>query len=143
MCVDCLYAEDELDPGRDYRLIEADMTFTAVADDCCPEFEVPAVLTWSETDPLAVEVTFQSDTHGETVWLISRESFAEGLSRPTGIGDVRFRPDLVNPRVCEIYLNSPSGELTLRFDIIEAGIFLAAVDREIQLAAAEDSAGAA
>jgi hypothetical protein len=137
MCVDCLYVEDELDPDHDYRTIEADMTFTVAGDDCLAGCEVPTTVLWSETDPWAIKATFQPGTSCEMSQTVSRESLAMGLSRATGIGHVRFRPALANPKMCEMILRSPTGEMALWFDVTEVALFLAAVDREIHPAVAE------
>lgn len=144
MCVDCLLAEDAPDPDRDYRYVETDMVFTADADDYWPRCEIAGVLAWSETDPYAVEITFQPGTPGQTVWVVGRELLAEGMSAAwaVGIGDVRIRPNLAYPGMREMILRSPSGRLDLMFDALEMTAFLCAVERQIGRATAEGGADA-
>ncbi|MGP3982329.1 SsgA family sporulation/cell division regulator [Streptomyces sp. KR80] len=57
--------------------------------------EIPAVLRYRRTDPLAVRVCFppRASLGGTDVaWVFGRDLLASGLHQPAGEGDVRVRP---------------------------------------------------
>ncbi|MFI9615136.1 SsgA family sporulation/cell division regulator [Streptomyces sp. NPDC052023] len=55
-------------------------------------FPVLAHLSYDAGDPFAVTAVFSHDGHVLARWRLDREMLLDGLRRPVGIGDVRFRP---------------------------------------------------
>ncbi|MFJ4468198.1 SsgA family sporulation/cell division regulator [Streptomyces sp. NPDC089424] len=55
-------------------------------------FPVLAHLGYEADDPFAVTMAFSHDGHVLARWRLDREMVLDGLRRPVGIGDVRFRP---------------------------------------------------
>lgn len=55
-------------------------------------FPVLAHLGYAADDPFAVTMVFSHDGHVLAQWRLDREMVLDGLRRPVGIGDVRFRP---------------------------------------------------
>src|SRR5690349_1817800 len=49
-------------------------------------------LQYRSDDPHAVTMRFQARDQ-ESIWLVGRELLADGLLAPTGLGDVRLRPE--------------------------------------------------
>jgi hypothetical protein len=77
---------------------------------------VVASLRYDRLDPYAVHICFHTGGAGSTdmvEWTFARQLLADGLTRPTGIGDVRVWPS--NPdaegtsSTVSIALSSPSG----------------------------------
>ncbi|MYV54609.1 SsgA family sporulation/cell division regulator [Streptomyces sp. SID3212] len=90
---------------------------------------VATVLGYDAADPFAVHATFHIGG-GETVeWVFPRDLLAEGLSRPTGTGDVRVYPSRSHGRdvVC-VVLASPEGEALLEAPKGALGAFLDRTD---------------
>ncbi|MBV7699788.1 SsgA family sporulation/cell division regulator [Streptomyces sp. TRM70350] len=55
-------------------------------------FPVLAHLSYDADDPFAVTAVFSHDGHVLARWRLDREMVLDGLHRPVGVGDVRFRP---------------------------------------------------
>lgn len=53
---------------------------------------VPVTMTYDETDPLAVTVTFHRSEHDPAEWTFARELLAHGLAYETGEGALRVGP---------------------------------------------------
>ncbi|MEU7059519.1 SsgA family sporulation/cell division regulator [Streptomyces sp. NPDC046197] len=60
-------------------------------------FPVLAHLSYDADDPFAVTVVFSHDGRVLARWTLDREMLGDGLSRPVGVGDVRFRPVSTGP----------------------------------------------
>ncbi|MEU2879392.1 SsgA family sporulation/cell division regulator [Streptomyces sp. SID8381] len=60
-------------------------------------FPVLAHLSYDADDPFAVTAVFSHDGRVLARWKLDREMLQEGLARPVGIGDVRFRPASTGP----------------------------------------------
>ncbi|MEU5591938.1 SsgA family sporulation/cell division regulator [Streptomyces sp. NPDC020298] len=60
----------------------------------CP---VLAHLTYDADDPFAVTAVFAHDGRVLARWRLDREMLADGLDKPVGMGDVRFRPVATGP----------------------------------------------
>lgn len=60
-------------------------------------------LTWSPTDPLAVQLQLTAMPEHPALprgrWVVLRDFLRYGMDEPTGDGTVRIRPDLVRDRV--------------------------------------------
>lgn len=53
---------------------------------------VPVSLRYDTADPYAVHAAFHTGDEDTVDWVFARESLAEGLHRPAGIGDVQVWP---------------------------------------------------
>ncbi|WP_049579189.1 SsgA family sporulation/cell division regulator [Streptomyces sp. SBT349] len=75
---------------------------------------VPARLRYHAEDPYAVHVSFHINSESPVDWAFARELLIEGLTRPSGQGDVRLWPGTA--RGCHVLclaLQSPDGEALL------------------------------
>ncbi|MGW3973912.1 SsgA family sporulation/cell division regulator [Streptomyces ardesiacus] len=71
---------------------------------------VPVRLYYKNTDPYAVQFSFDATPDDVVRWTFSRELLDQGLTAPAGIGDVKITP--VGPlydRSLSIELESPDG----------------------------------
>ncbi|WP_110183280.1 SsgA family sporulation/cell division regulator [Nocardioides solisilvae] len=94
--------------------VEQEITMQCV-DSLGRGHDLETVFSYREDDPFAVTITFL--THeGELPWTFSRELIAEGLSTPTGEGDVHVLPsrDEHGRDVVVVELSSPDGHLVTR-----------------------------
>ncbi|GAA4660943.1 SsgA family sporulation/cell division regulator [Amycolatopsis dongchuanensis] len=72
----------------------------------------PVFSRWSYVarDPYAVTLAFRTARGNWIEWCFARDLLVGGLSEPTGLGDVRVRPDLAfEHEVLVIELESPDG----------------------------------
>jgi hypothetical protein len=130
MCIDCEYADDMPDPGRDYRYISAEIELT----DLRAAVALDTVFEWDEADPWAVTINHAPDS-----WTFGRELLKLGLFYDAGLGDVRFCGDVLHPARRLMILNSPDGRIVLRFDPIEVAFFVESIDRHLRLSPADGS----
>ncbi|MFJ5229180.1 SsgA family sporulation/cell division regulator [Kitasatospora sp. NPDC088391] len=78
-------------------------------------FPVPARLVYSPDDPYAVHVSFHVDSEQPIGWFFARDLLAQGLLRPTGLGDVRIWPAAVDGRrMVTLMLCAPEGDAFLQ-----------------------------
>jgi hypothetical protein len=75
---------------------------------------VPASLRYDTADPYAVHAAFHTGAEDTVDWVFARELLAEGIHRPSGIGDVQVWPARSHGLdvVC-IALTSEEGEALL------------------------------
>ncbi|WP_334445586.1 SsgA family sporulation/cell division regulator [Streptomyces stelliscabiei] len=81
------------------------------------EVPVRTTLRYTPDDPFAVHIDFPAGVSADDVnvtWAFARALLAEGLDRPTGIGDVHLWPYGSAHTVVE--LRSPHGMAMIRFD---------------------------
>jgi hypothetical protein len=81
------------------------------------EVPVRTTLRYTPDDPFAVHIDFPAGVSADDVnvtWAFARALLAEGLDRPTGIGDVHLWPHGSAHTVVE--LRSPHGMAMIRFD---------------------------
>ncbi|MER6520085.1 SsgA family sporulation/cell division regulator [Streptomyces sp. NPDC001553] len=69
---------------------------------------VPARLYYNKTDPYAVQFSFDVTPDHVVQWTFARELLDQGLTAPSGIGDVKIAPIDQNRRF-SIELESPAG----------------------------------
>ncbi|MFI9629273.1 SsgA family sporulation/cell division regulator [Streptomyces sp. NPDC052042] len=83
---------------------------------------VDAFLHYSQQDPYAVRVTFQNGTEGDPiVWYMGRDLIRDGLSRPTGEGDIQIIPDPeLSAIVISLSVDDKSATLTARRQPVES-----------------------
>ncbi|HVF20790.1 MAG TPA: SsgA family sporulation/cell division regulator [Mycobacteriales bacterium] len=77
-------------------------------------------------DPYAVHVTFHTGGDRGTVdWSFARQLLTDGLTQPTGEGDVRVWPSHVNGHATVfLALSSPSGEAVFEVGLHELAEYL-------------------
>jgi hypothetical protein len=94
-------------------------------------FPVPARLVYCADDPYAVHVAFHVDSTRPIGWFFARDLLVQGLLRPTGLGDVRVWPAVVDGRrMVTLMLCSPEGDAFLQ---APAALVAAWVRRTLQL----------
>lgn len=79
----------------------------------------PVVTRWTydTTDPFAVTLGIQTRGKRWVDWVMARDLLIEGLSGPTGIGDVRLRPEATEDYdIVLIEICSPDGRAALEVD---------------------------
>ncbi|MEU5383120.1 SsgA family sporulation/cell division regulator, partial [Kitasatospora cineracea] len=94
-------------------------------------FPVPARLVYCADDPYAVHIAFHVDSAQPIGWFFARDLLVQGLLRPTGLGDVRVWPAVVDGRrMVTLMLCSPEGDAFLQ---APAALVAAWVRRTLQL----------
>ncbi|MER5600592.1 SsgA family sporulation/cell division regulator [Streptomyces sp. NPDC002265] len=84
-----------------------------------------AELRYDSADPYAVRATFHPGPEEAVEWVFARGLLAEGLHRPTGIGDVRVWPARSSDRgTVSIVLSTPEGEALLEAPVRALESFL-------------------
>jgi hypothetical protein len=85
---------------------------------------VPATLAYAPTEPYAVSAVFRT-SDGDVTWVFSRDLLEDGLSRPSGEGDVAVWPSSIrDAKVVCLSLASPSGSALLEADVDAVRRFL-------------------
>ena len=78
--------------------------------------DVPCAMEYRAEEPFAIRATFRTGS-ADIEWTFARELLAEGMTRPSGEGDVVVWPEYsgTTPLVL-LALNSPSGQAVLEAD---------------------------
>jgi hypothetical protein len=86
---------------------------------------VRASVTYDATDPYAVQVSFHTGTGDAVQWTFARQLLTDGVTSPSGQGDVRTWPATSErgPVVC-LSLSSPSGSALFELPVPELVEFL-------------------
>ncbi|MER5861818.1 SsgA family sporulation/cell division regulator [Kitasatospora sp. NPDC002040] len=92
-------------------------------------FRIVVDLDYDPADPFAVRFTFHLPGDEPVTWVFARELLLDGISRPTGEGDVHIHP--VGEELSEvcIVLHSPDGDARLSASAPPLIAFLARTDR--------------
>ncbi|MEU0228236.1 SsgA family sporulation/cell division regulator [Streptomyces sp. NPDC006284] len=100
---------------------------------------VPASLRYDTADPYAVHAAFHTGGEDTVDWVFARESLAEGLHRPAGIGDVQVWPSRSHGLdvVC-IALTGAEGEALLHAPAKALEAFLKRTDAAVEPGAEHD-----
>ena len=80
---------------------------------------VPVVTRWTyrADDPFAVSLAIRTGHDRWVEWLVGRDMVVEALSGPTGIGDVRMKPQVIQGYdIVEIEIRSGAGRAVLEVD---------------------------
>ena len=100
----------------------------------------PVVTRWTYTvaDPFAVSLSVRTSNDRWVEWLVGRDLVVAGLDAPSGEGDVRMGPQIVQGYdIVEIEIRSTDGRAVLEVDrdllrhFVEASIELAALGDEM------------
>ncbi len=85
---------------------------------------VPATFDYNPAEPFAVTATFVT-TEGDVTWVFARDLLDDGLTEPSGEGDVAVWPSRSQGSsvVC-VALSSPSGQALLEADRTQLELFL-------------------
>jgi hypothetical protein len=96
-------------------------------------FRIVVDLDYDPADPFAVRCTFHLPGDEPVTWVFARELLLDGISRPTGEGDVHIHP--VGEELSEvcIVLHSPDGDALLRAPAPPLIAFLARTDRLVPM----------
>ncbi len=85
---------------------------------------VPTSWVYRADDPYAVSIEFFPGQHHRVQWRFARDLLIDGLTEPTGEGDVRVEPDLDRPDLLKLSLRTPSGTATLDVDRAQTQRFI-------------------
>lgn len=91
--------------------IEQDITLACV-DPWGRTVEVPTTLAYEQSDPYAITLTFHASS-GAVVWMMARQLLVQGLTAPSGEGDIRVYPSIDEDARAVTVLDfcSPNGHL--------------------------------
>ncbi|MFJ8912175.1 SsgA family sporulation/cell division regulator [Amycolatopsis sp. NPDC102389] len=82
-------------------------------------------LSFHAGEPFAVTVAFRTERGRWVEWTFARELLAEGLTDPTGLGDVRVRPDLSEDEaMLTLEIESPDGYASFELEREDVETFL-------------------
>jgi Streptomyces sporulation and cell division protein, SsgA len=101
----------------------------------------PVLSRWCylSADPYAVTLSFRTDGGQWITWSFARDLIEFGLNEPTGLGDVRVRPDLSpDPDVLVIELESPDGYAVVEMKRADIERFLDGAERIVPFGAEEE-----
>ena len=91
--------------------IEQDITLACV-DPWGRSVEVPTTVSFNQADPYAVSLTFHAAS-GEVEWMMARQVLLQGLTSPSGEGDIKVYPSIDEDAraVTVLDFSSPNGHL--------------------------------
>ncbi|MFE0463512.1 SsgA family sporulation/cell division regulator [Kitasatospora sp. NPDC058965] len=96
-------------------------------------FRLVVDLVYDPGDPFAVRLTFHLPGDAPVSWVFGRELLLDGISRPSGEGDVQIRPVGEELSQVRILLRSPDGDAQLRCAAPPLVAFLARADRLVPM----------
>ncbi|WP_371498360.1 SsgA family sporulation/cell division regulator [Kitasatospora sp. NBC_00374] len=96
-------------------------------------FRIMVDLEYDAADPFAVRFTFHLPGGDPVGWVFARELVVDGISRPSGEGDVRIHPVGAELSEVRIVLHSPEGAAVLRAGTPALIDFLARTDRLVAM----------
>ncbi|MFJ8473851.1 SsgA family sporulation/cell division regulator [Kitasatospora sp. NPDC094011] len=96
-------------------------------------FSIVADLAYEPGDPYAVRFTFHLPGDAPVTWVFARELLLDGLSGPSGEGDVHIHPEGGELSEVCIALRSPHGDALLRSSASPLLAFLARTDRLVPM----------
>ncbi|PBC83740.1 Streptomyces sporulation and cell division protein, SsgA [Streptomyces sp. KS_16] len=97
-------------------------------------FRIPVELDFASADPYAVRLTFDLPGDAPVTWAFGRELLLDGLSRPSGEGDVRIEP--ASPaHLSDVFISLQVGAERALFRVSAAPLvaFLDRTDRLVPL----------
>lgn len=97
-------------------------------------FRIPVELDFASADPFAVRLTFDLPGDAPVTWAFGRELLLDGLSRPSGEGDVRIEP--ASPEhLSDVFIGLQVGSERALFRVSAAPLvaFLDRTDRLVPL----------
>jgi hypothetical protein len=82
--------------------------------------------TYESSEPYAITVAFATERGRWVEWVFARDLLIDGLTEPTGEGDLRVSPDDVDPELIVMEIYAPSGSAIFSLDREDVEDFLAA-----------------
>jgi hypothetical protein len=82
--------------------------------------------TYDSSEPYALTVAFATERGRWVEWVFARDLLIDGLTEPTGEGDLRVSPDDVDPELLVLEIYAPSGSAIFSLDREDVEEFLAA-----------------
>lgn len=96
-------------------------------------------LSYVVSEPFAVTIAFHAACGRWVDWTFARDLLVDGLSEPTGIGDVRVHPDLAaDEDVLVLEIESPDGYALVEIERDDVERFLAASVEAVPLGTESD-----
>lgn len=96
-------------------------------------------LSYVANEPFAINIAFRTERGRWVEWTFARELLVQGLTEPTGIGDVRVRPDLAgDDDLLVLEIESPDGYALVEIDREDVERFLDAAAGVIPLGRESD-----
>ncbi|GAA2250076.1 MULTISPECIES: SsgA family sporulation/cell division regulator [Kitasatospora] len=92
-------------------------------------FRILVDLEYDPADPYAIRLTFHLPGDAPVTWVFARELLLDGISQPTGEGDVHIHPLGEELAEVGIMLRSPEGDAVLRSSAPPLIAFLTRTDR--------------
>lgn len=80
--------------------------------------------TYDSTEPFAVTVAFATERGHWIEWVFARDLLVDGLTEPSGVGDLRVAPD-EDPGILVLEIHGPSGSAVFTLDRYDIEDFLA------------------
>lgn len=96
-------------------------------------FRIVVDLEYDPIDPYAVRFTFHLPGDEPVTWIFARELLLDGISRPTGEGDVHIHPVGTELSDVRIVLHSPEGDALLLASAPPLIAFLSRTDRLVPM----------
>ncbi|MGW4756158.1 SsgA family sporulation/cell division regulator [Streptomyces chartreusis] len=97
--------------GMDFAEVDCIMQLVMAPGRVVP---VPARLSYRSWDPYSVHASFSVEGRASVSWLFARDLLAEGMVRPSGLGDVRIWPgNAGQPGLLCLELSSSDGRALL------------------------------
>jgi hypothetical protein len=81
--------------------------------------------TYESFEPYALTVAFATERGRWVEWVFARDLLVDGLTQPTGEGDLRVSPDLEDPELLVLEIYAPSGSAIFTLDREDVEDFLA------------------
>lgn len=96
-------------------------------------------LSYVANEPFAINIAFRTERGRWVEWTFARELLVQGLTEPTGIGDVRVRPDLAgDDDLLVLEIESPDGYALVEIEREDVERFLDAAAGVIPLGRESD-----
>ncbi|MFJ5230185.1 SsgA family sporulation/cell division regulator [Kitasatospora sp. NPDC088391] len=96
-------------------------------------FRIVVDLDYDGADPFAIRFTFHLPGDEPVAWVFARELLVDGLSRPSGEGDVRIEPIGDDLTEAALRLRSPEGDALMHATVPPLLAFLARTDRLVPM----------
>ncbi|MTD58810.1 SsgA family sporulation/cell division regulator [Amycolatopsis pithecellobii] len=91
-------------------------------------------LSYVTAEPFAVNIAFRTERGRWVEWTFARELLTQGLAEPTGLGDVRVRPDLSSAEdLLILEIESPDGYALVEIEREDVERFLDAAAEVVPL----------
>ncbi|HEX5403098.1 MAG TPA: SsgA family sporulation/cell division regulator [Pseudonocardiaceae bacterium] len=81
--------------------------------------------TYESTEPYQLTVAFATERGRWVEWVFARDLLIDGMSEPTGDGDLRVRLDEEDPELLVLEIYAPSGSAIFSLELDDVEEFLA------------------